>query len=220
MSKKKRCKKEDTDCKEMCHTCEMERCGTGDTGCKGPAMCHMSSSMCNGVFAPVCAPEVCNVPRIPHHEVLVDGQGILLDTQSQKEICFTIFVEREMQVYKGELELQDIGKEIKVRADVLKFFESNGKTHMLAIFHEEASTRDIVITVYQEEQSEQEKEKEKEKEQGHQVEQGNQRHPGHEERSTQIFIYSTSVQAGATNLGGALIAGDIKLYIDHNVHEH
>ena len=214
MSKKKRYKKEDTDCKEMCHTNEMERCGTGDTGCKGTAMCHMSSSMCNGVFESVCAPEVCNVPRIPHHEVLVDGQGILLDIQSQKEICFTIFVEREMQVYKGEFELQDIGKEIKVRADVLKLFESDGKTHMLAIFHEEATTRDSVITVYQEEKSEEVQE------QGHQVEQGDQRHPGHEEGSTQIFIYSTSMQAGATNLGGSLIAGDIKLYVDHNVHEH
>lgn len=184
-----------------------KRCGTGETGCNGPAMDHSSSNMCNGVFAPVCAPEICNVPRIPHHEVLVDGKGILLDTESQNKIHFTIFVEREMQVYKGGLEVQDAGDGSKIKAEMLKFFESDGKTHMLAIFHEETINRDIVVTVYQGEEE-------------HQVEEGHQRHPGHEQKPTQIFIYSTSIEEALINLRGELIAGEIKMYVDHNVHEH
>lgn len=190
----KECEKGDTDCEEMCHMCTMKRCGTGDTGCKEPAMCHMSSSMCNGVFAPVCAPEVCNVPRIPHHQVLVKGHGILLDTKTQKEICFTIFVERIMQVYKGELELKSEESGIEVQADVLKFFESDGKTHMLAIFHDECKDQDITVTVtiHQEE----------------------------EEKSTQMFAYSAPMEIEVIDLGGKVVSGSINLYVDHNVHEH
>lgn len=184
-----------------------KRCGTGDSGCSGPAMNHSSSNMCNGVFAPVCAPEICNVPRIPHHEVLVDGKGTLLDNESQNKIHFTIFVEREMQVYKGRVEVTDAGDEIIIKAQMLKFFEGNGKTHMLAIFHEETTNRDIVVTVYQGEEE-------------HQGEEGHQRHQEHEQKPTQIFIYSTSMEEALINLTGELIAGDIKMYIDHNVHEH
>ena len=192
MSKKKRSKKEDKECKEMCHTCEKERCGTGDTGCKGPAMCHMSSSMCNGVFAPVCAPEVCNVPRIPHHQVLVKGKGTLLDIKSQKKIRFTVFVEREMQVYKGKLELQGKENGIEVQADVLKLYEGDGKTHMLALFHAECTGQDIMVTVQKDE----------------------------EQKSTQMFAYSAPIEAEVIDLGGKVVSGGIKLYVDHNVHEH
>lgn len=35
------------------------------------------SDMCNGVFAPVCNPEVCHVPRIPYAQDLVIGMGFV-----------------------------------------------------------------------------------------------------------------------------------------------
>ena len=183
-----------------------KRCGTGETGCNGPAMDHSSSNMCNGVFAPVCAPEICNVPRIPHHEILVEGKGIFLDTESQNKIYFTIFVEREMQVYRGEVEIKDREDKVMMKAEILKFFESDGKAHMLAIFHEEATNRDIVVTIYGGE----------EKQQG---EHGHQRHAGHGKKPDQMLIYSTSMEEAPINLWGDVIAGTIKMYTDHNVHE-
>ena len=184
-----------------------QRCGTGDSGCSGPAMDHSSSDMCNGVFKPVCAPEICNVPRIPHHEKLVEGKGSILDNVSGQRITFNILVEREMQVYKGVFKAQDAGDGMTIKARILKFFEGDGKTYMLAIFYEEMTDRDIIVTVY----------KGDEGEQGHQE---HQEHPEHAQEATQVFIYSTSREATLINLGGELVAGDIKLYVDHNVHEH
>lgn len=197
MSKAQQCKTEDSKCK-CSSTCS---CGTGDTGCTEPPMDHMSSSMCNGVFAPVCAPEVCNVPRIPHHEILVEGQGILLDTHCQQRICFNIFVEREMQVYRGGLELQDLKcGGISVKAYRLKFFESDGMSQMQAIFYEGSTGRNIMVTVYKEEKEEEKEKKKKE--------------------PTRIFIYSAPIGAEPINLGGKVIVGKIELHADHNVHGH
>ena len=202
-----------------------QRCGTGDSGCSGPAMDHSSSNMCNGVFKPVCAPEICDVPRIPHHEKLVEGKGSILDNVSGQRITFNILVEREMQVYKGVFEAQDTGGGMAIKARILKFFEGDGKTYMLAIFYEETTDRDIIVTVYkgdkgdEGEQGHQEHQKHK-KHKKHKKHQKHQGHPEHDQEATQVFIYSTSREATLINLGGKLVAGDIKLYVDHNVHEH
>lgn len=187
-----------------------QRCGTGDSGCSGPAMDHSSSNMCNGVFAPVCAPEICNVPRIPHHQKLVEGEGCIVDNESQQRIIFTILVEREMQVYKGIFKARDTKDSMTINARGLKFFEGDGKTYMLAIFYEEMTDRDIIVTVYKVDEGHQE----------HQEYQEHPEHPRHDQEATQVFIYNTSREAKLINLGGELVAGDIKLYVDHNVHEH
>jgi len=199
-----------------------QRCGTGDSGCCGPAMDHSSCSMCHGVFAPVCEPEICNVPRIPHHQKLVEGTGCILASESQQRIIFNILVEREMQVYKGVFKAQDSENDITICADVLKFFEGDGKTYMLAIFHEKMTNRDVIVTIYQEDQEHQGHEGQE----GHQVHQEyqahqeHQEHQGHCQEPTQVFIYSTSMEASPTNLWGELVAGHIKFYVDHNVHAH
>lgn len=163
-----------------------QRCGTGDSGCCGPSMDHSSSNMCSGVFAPVCAPEVCNVPRIPHHQKLVEGVGCILDTESQQKTHFSILVEREMQVYKGVFKAQGTGECVLINAQVLKFFEGNGKTHMFAVFHEEATSRDIVVTVYKQHHEHQGCGGHQEPEgyqgcRGHQEPEGHQGHEGHQE---------------------------------------
>lgn len=217
MSKAQQCKKEANKCKcsNMC------RCGTGDTGCTEPPMNHMSSSMCNGVFKPVCAPEVCNVPRIPHQETLVEGKGILLDTDSRQGIDFNIFVEREMQVYRGSLELKGLKCDgIGVKAGRLKFFESDGMTHMQAIFYEESTGRNIMVTVYKGEEEEEEKEEEAEEKEEKEKGKGKKGCQGHEQEITQLFIYSAPIGAEPINLGGKVVGGKIELYADHNVHEH
>ena len=197
MPKAQQCKVEDTECKETCKAEDIKcketsmcRCGTGDTGCKGPAMCHMSDNMCNGVFGPVCAPEICNVPRIPHQQTLVAGQGILIDTEGGQKIEFNIFIEREMQVYRGELKLQDKEKGINICADVLKYYEGHEETHILAIFQEADTEQDITISI----------------------------HKG--EKQTLFFAYSTSLHPEILDLRGKLVLGKINIYADHNVHEH
>lgn len=170
----------------------INRCGTGDTGCTGPAICHMSDNMCNGVFAPVCAPEICNVPRIPHHEKLVEGEGRIQDNYSQQNIYFKMLVEREMQVYKGVFKLEGVEAGIEMKAEVLKFFESDGKTYMLALLHEKSTGKDMMVKVYQNEG----------------------------QAAAQFFIYMIASEGEPTSIVGALVEGSIKFYVDHNGHEH
>ena len=170
-----------------------QRCGTGDTGCNG---CHdymypMFDNMCNGVFSPVCAPEICNVPRAPHHEILAEGQGILLNSITNQPIRFNIFIERTMQIYKGIFELYDSLGNLNIQANELKFFESNGNSYLFALFYEE-STNNITVTIHQ----------------------------NHMLHSTQIFINSASLMTDLINLTETVISGNIKLYADHNVHAH
>lgn len=204
MSETQQCRTEDGKCKCV-NTCP---CGTGDTGCTEPPMNHMSSSMCNGVFAPVCAPEICNVPRIPHHEILVKGQDVLLDMGGPQKIYFNILVEREMQVYRGNLELKDLKCDgISIKADGLKFFESDGMARMQVIFHEKSTGRNIMVTVYKGKKEDEGKEE-------------HQKHQGHEQELTQVFIYSASSEADLINLSGKVVSGKIELYADHNVHGH
>lgn len=171
-----------------------QRCGTGDTGCstQPPAIQYMPTNMCNGVFAPVCAPEICNVPRIPHHEILAEGQGILLDDTTKMDIQFNIFVERVMQVYKGKFEFQDPPNSINLNMSELKFFESDGYTHLVALFHNPTTHQNTTVTLYQDSML----------------------------KSTHLFIHSTSIMTQPINLSGLVTSGTLHLYPDHNVHDH
>lgn len=179
---------------QRCQVCQCgtkQSCGTLDMGCPQPAVSYIDDSMCNGVFAPVCAPEVCNVPRIPHHEILVEGQGIILDEVSGEEIAFTMLIEREMQVYRGKLIMAGTsGSNINV--EMLKYFEGDGEHFVLALFHDMNPNRNIMLTIQQK----------------------------HMEIPAQIYVYSSPLEVESLNLGGKVILGEIKIYADHNVHEH
>lgn len=148
--------------------------------------------MCHGVFAPVCAPEICNVPRIPHQEILVTGRGILLDTISHENIHFNLLIERIMQVYKGQLYLQSPSFTINLATSVLKFFETDGHLHMSALFYDENSQRNISVTLHQ----------------------------NHLPQQPQLYIDSTSNPAELIHIQGTLISGSTNLYTDHHVHGH
>ena len=170
-----------------------QNCGTLDTGCPQSAVSYIDDSMCNGVFAPVCAPEVCNVPRIPHHEILVEGQGIILDAESGEQMAFIILVEREMQVYRGKLIIAgNKGNMGIINASMLKYFEGDGENHVLALFHEMNPDRNIMLTIQQK----------------------------HMEMPAQIYVYSSPLEANPLKLGGEVVSGEVKIYEDHNVHEH
>ena len=185
---------------QKCQTCQgyirgasgiQQSCGTLDMGCPQSAVSYIDNSMCNGVFEPVCAPEVCNVPRIPHHEILVEGQGIILDEVSGEEIAFTMLIEREMQVYRGKLIMAGTsGSNINVA--MLKYFEGDGEHFVLALFHDMNPERNIMLTIQQK----------------------------HMETPAQIYVYSSPLEAESLNLGGKVISGEIKIYADHNVYEH
>lgn len=173
---------------------EASRCGTGLSGCTGDHTVSYPSfdNMCNGVFAPVCAPEICNVPRIPHHEILVTGEGIILDTTSGENISFNLLIERFMQVYKGKLSLQSPSLNIIIPSQILKFFETDGHLHMSALFYEESTHRNIFVTLHQ----------------------------SHMSLPTQLFIDSTSDVNNLIHIQASLVSGTTHLYADHNVHEH
>lgn len=171
-----------------------QRCGTGNSGCNihTEAIQYMPTNMCNGVFAPVCAPEVCNVPRIPHQETLAEGQGIFLDDTTRVPITLNLFVERIMQTYRGKLEFQNPTTSTHLIMDDLKFFESDGSTHLIALFHNSTTNSDTMLTLYQD--------------------------PTH--HTTKLFLYSISMTQQVTSYSGMLTSGMIHLYPDHNVHDH
>lgn len=173
---------------------ELSRCGTGFSGCTGnnPPSYPSFDNMCNGVFAPVCAPEICNVPRIPHYQILVTGEGIVLDTDSGQNISFNLLIERFMQVYKGQLFLQAPSFNIIIPSQNLKFFETDGHLHMSVLFYEESTQRNILVTLHQ----------------------------SHMSMPTQLFIYSVSNMDSLIHIQGNLVSGTTNLYADSNVHAH
>ena len=172
----------------------LARCGTGNTGCNGQGepTYPRFGSMCNGVFAPVCAPEICNVPRIPHHETLVTGHGILLDTISQQNINFNLLIERTMQVYKGYLYLNGPSLFIDLSNSILKLFESDGQHSMTAVFYDESTNRNMIVTLHQD----------------------------HMTHTSQLLIYSSSNLTDLIHIQGNVIFGDTYIAMDHNVHAH
>ena len=67
-------------------------------------------SMCNGVFEPICSPEVCNVPKIPYYQDLVIGEGKIMQCNcfgKPMEITFRLHIYRELMDVFGKLELMD-----------------------------------------------------------------------------------------------------------------
>lgn len=76
--------------------CDNPNCqGACRCNCKGywddtsSSSCSNSSStsnnMCNSVFGPICEPEVCDIPRFPHSQDLVVGNGTICGNQA----CFS-----------------------------------------------------------------------------------------------------------------------------------
>lgn len=172
--------------------CTLQTCGTLDMGCPQPAVSYIDDSMCSGVFALVCSPEVCNVPRAPHHEVLVEGQGTILDEESGREMTFTILIERTMQVYSGKFMLNDSnGSHLEVSE--LNYFSQHEDHFALALFYDMSEHRHIMVTISK----------------NHQV-----------AMSEKLYVYSSPAERLPMNLGGKLTSGEIEIYMDHNVHEH
>lgn len=54
---------------------------TSSTSSKSSSSSSTSNSMCGSVFGPICEPEVCDIPRFPHTQDLVVGNGTICGDQ-------------------------------------------------------------------------------------------------------------------------------------------
>ena len=157
--------KDDDDMKRGC--C----CKDDDDDMKKDCCCS-SSSMCNGVFAPVCCNGVCTVSRMPHRVDIVLGAGMFeneaepeepeepgepVDPEDPEEpepekanAQFKIRIFKEFSRYKGELLIADHENGILIHSEKLECFHSDFRTKMVAIFHipEGPTTGSYELTVY------------------------------------------------------------------------
>ena len=102
----------------------------------------MNNDSCNGVFAPVCSPEVCDVPRIPYEQTLTEGRGYIYNRMSN---CRCDKVEFEIKVYRrlydvfGELRVVDAMGRTIIHSEKMEAYHSPTESAMVAIFHYEDS---------------------------------------------------------------------------------
>lgn len=177
-------------------------CGTMDFGCHngGAAIEERSSNMCNGVFAPVCAPEVCNVPRMQHTQDLVIAHGTFInesvDLKLQEAISFKLHIYREMQVYKGELEIEDTQQKTLFNSTILTHYEVNKENEILAVFQieEHGASHTRALSVYAV--------------------------PQHHLEPAKFYAYSAPLREHIIALGGIMFIGEIKVFKDQTTHGH
>ncbi len=98
----------------------------------------MKTDFCDGVFAPVCSPEVCDVPRIPYKQTLVIGHGIVKDSMendSEGYDKFYIHIYREFFDVFGKLTVEDSQGNQILNSTKLECFHGPTEEKMVAIFH-------------------------------------------------------------------------------------
>lgn len=102
----------------------------------------MNNDSCNGVFAPVCSPEVCDVPRIPYEQILMEGRGYIKNRKSKygcAEVKFKIKVTRRLFDVFGELRVVDEKGRTIIHSEKMEAYHSPTEDAMVAIFHYEDS---------------------------------------------------------------------------------
>ena len=95
-------------------------------------------SMCNGVFEPVCSPEVCNIPKIPYHQDLVIGKGKIIERncyEKTKEITFRLHIYRELMDVFGKIELMGPTGTCLIYSDRLEAYHAPTEDNIIAVFH-------------------------------------------------------------------------------------
>lgn len=95
-------------------------------------------SMCNGVFKPVCSPEVCDVPKIPYSQDLVKGKGFIEDRnccKDTRELIFKLHIYRELMDVFGELEIMEPNGNCVIYSDRLEAYHAPTEENIIAVFH-------------------------------------------------------------------------------------
>lgn len=102
----------------------------------------MNNDNCNGVFAPVCSPQVCDVPRIPYEQTLMEGMGYIDNRMSSfgcAKVQFKIRVYRRLYDVFGKLCVLDEYGRILIYSEQMEAYHSPKEDAMVAIFHYEDS---------------------------------------------------------------------------------
>ena len=112
----------------------------------------MNNHDCNGVFAPVCSPEICDVPRIPYEQTLMEGRGYIKNRKSMygcAEVKFKMKVTRRMFDVFGELRVVDGKGRMIIHSEKMEAYHAPTEDAMVAIFHYEDSmshqTRELSV---------------------------------------------------------------------------
>ena len=93
----------------------------------------MDSNMCNGVFAPVCSPEVCDVPRIPYYQDLVTGSGFVKNSNENDSdfyVEFNIHIYRELFDVFGKLKVIDEQGKTIIYSEQLEAYHAPSEGNM------------------------------------------------------------------------------------------
>ena len=183
-----------------------------ESHCKGECRCNCKAkmdscnnghgSMCNGVFAPVCEPEVCDIPRFPHSQDLVVGNGTIDEAKcsNDKESClkgmrFTIHIYREFTENFGEFALFDCYGALIFKSKKLECYHSPNEDSMVAIFHvafDDDTSREITVFGKKETC----------------------------ESPAALYVYSAPLYHEEIRLGSELLQGKLNIYKDSMQHEH
>lgn len=156
-------------------------------------------SMCNGVFEPVCSPEVCNVPKIPYYQDLVIGKGKIMECncfENNMEIIFRLHIYRELMDVFGKLELMGPTGTSLMYSDRLEAYHAPTEDYIIAVFHYvygNNKSREVVVFA-----------------------------KASQKRSNgKLYIYSAPIGADEINIGGKVINGSIEIEVSdvkHNAH--
>lgn len=177
-----------------------------------------SNNMCNSVFGPICEPEVCDIPRFPHSQNLVVGNGTICgdkectceeetintlrcekgcydeNTNCLKQYRFTIRIHREFTEHLGEFSLYDgLGKLI-FSSKKLECYHAPSVDNMVAIFHvvEDETSREV--TIYAKNKN--------------------------CESPAALYVYSAPLFDTEIKVGSELLQGELNIYPDNIGHDH
>lgn len=200
-SDKDKCSESNTNCKGNCNE--------NSPNCRDKCRCNSkhdkedhSDGMCNGVFAPICEPEVCDIPRPPRRQDLVVGNGTIGENQiTEVEMChdknyrFTIHIFREFTDHFGRFTLfNDQGAPL-MKSDRLECYHAPTEDNMVAIFHvtlDDGTSREV--TVYGK--------------------------TNICDSPAALYVYSAPLYHEEINVGSDLLQGELKIYMDQMSHDH
>ncbi len=159
----------------------------------------MKNDFCDGVFAPVCAPEVCDVPRIPYYQDLVVGEGYVknnMEKSFNSHVKFCIHIYRELFDVFGELMVLDECGETVIYSKKLECYHSPNEEKMVAIFHFDDKHR------------------------GHSKELSVYASTPTCKQAAKFYIYSAPLMDPAVCIGGVVECGTIKITESLVEHDH
>lgn len=156
------------------------------------------TSMCNGVFSPVCAPMVCNIPRMPQYQDLVIGSGNFHSGElvTSDILSFRVHVYRMMHDYLGDVMIIDPITNRCLHSNTLVAYHAGTEEMFTAIFHMDSTdkTASRELAVYG--------------------------RIALSDTPAAFYVYSAPLTGGEIRAGGELVTGNIRIEADAMEMEH